>query len=197
MSKIIFITLSLVLLNSLIARPGDGFLFQAAKIYYPHHRSLNISPDDIEILTEGFINGLSIFNNISKGNCTEQDFQQVKDDVVELIQLVKNITWDSRVVQEIEQIYAEVRIIYSDLQKVAQPCQAYAEQVDVVINNVQSYVENADYLGHLPVHIIENFDLIEQKSENATQLFKAGDYNGAGLAYGNLVNFAFLWNFQA
>jgi hypothetical protein len=199
MSKIIaLIAILAILNNSALCNNGLTFLeFKDTEVESkPVRGRSTVSPDDMEHMVEGFLNGIAIFNTPHHGSCQDKDFDVITHDVSDIIDIIKTIKIDSSIVTKLMDLVVKFKSLYQDLNTIVGPCAEYAAEIQEQILKVIDFVESPVYIAELPVHILWEMSTIESKEQAAAALYTKGDFTGAGNGFGDLVHFALLWNFQ-
>ena len=157
----------------------------------------NATPiDSAAQLSKGFFEGLEIFSNLPHQDDCKLDDQLLIQDIVDVIDLIKNLSLKSELLKTLKEIVVKVEDAYTRIGNLSGTCTEWANEIQNVMNKVLAHVKSKTYLAELPVHIAFNISNIKSKSNDGNSKYAAGDFFGAGRAYGDLLHFALLWNFK-
>jgi len=141
----------------------------------------------------GFFTGLTFFANLThSGECQVSD--QLAQDIIDISNLVQNITVAPQ--DTIQQIIVKAYDAYAEFEKTFAACGAYNQEVQTVLSGLKAYVTASGYTTQLAFHTVENISSIQSKAANGASAISAGQYNDAGVAFGDLSKFVAFWDYQ-
>jgi hypothetical protein len=186
MFPILFLTI-LSLCNSQIAFLGESSL--PVKVDYSSWI------EDTEAVVLGLFDGIKIFKGLPhQTNCTN-NFPLLVNRVVRIVQLFENLPVDDYV-PFVENVFEELSGLLQEVGQAFTPCDGYVKDVIVDVEQLIQYFEDPAYLDNLKKHSLYNIGGFIDRVTKASVAFKNNDLLTGSTAIGDLINFAFFWDFQ-
>jgi hypothetical protein len=143
---------------------------------------------------EGVVKGLEVFNNLPhQSECNPFD-DAIAQNVVELVNLIKNVTLQN-LAETIKEATAKVQEIIGQVSALQQGCQAYGQELTKIAGEVKSYMSSADYFQKITTHIVTNLADVIKRATSAVSDLEAEKYELSGEDFGGLAHFIALYDF--
>jgi len=146
---------------------------------------------------EGFNDGFSFFKGLPhETECNPED-PQIVQDIVDIANILKNLTIHSDFKQVIADITAKATDAYNRLSTATEGCKAYAQEVQRVGTALQAFVKQDGYSTKVAYHSLTNIGQITSKVQAASTDITSQNYNKAGFDFGDLLKFVVFWDVKA
>jgi hypothetical protein len=156
-------------------------------------QDLQLSPEDAVQLMKGFSEGFGFFYNLPhQDECQTQD-QQMAQDVIAIVNILKKITSAAQIPAVIKDILPYVLDGYTAYNKLAQSCPAWGAEVKKVEDKLQAYVSEKTYVEKLSLHTLVNASAIVSQIKTATATVEGQQYQNGGKDFGAVAKFIFFW----
>lgn len=155
----------------------------------------SFEPKDALVFLAGFNQGFSFFNNLPHQAVCKLDDPTVAQDVLDIVDLISNIHAVTDVPKAISEIVAKVEEVITKVSQISDACSAFGKELQAVTDQLVSHVKTPIFYPQLAFHVFSSINDIKTKYENGVNSFKAGAYQEAGNAFGDLIKFTLFWNF--
>jgi len=144
----------------------------------------------------GFIHGFEFLENLPhQAECNPQD-PQIVQDILDIANLIKNLSIHSDFSKVIQQALALATDIYTRVNALSASCEAWAGEFNKVVDQLKSHVTKSGYPTSLTFHTISNMGTITDKAKTAASHITGARFLEAGTVFGELSKFIAFWDFK-
>ena len=152
----------------------------------------DITKEELQQLTNGFLKGIKIFNGIP---VCKQDDQVLQDLIKKLYEMAR--TFDvSKAADQAQKMIAVVQAIKERIIQLAPQCPDTAKQTQELMAKLTAYFANEYYNSKLIGHTIMNINKIQKRAKDFTNNFEKQTYEKNGEDLGSLTQFLLFWDFK-
>jgi len=144
----------------------------------------------------GFFFGIEFFSHLKHQSECDPTDEHIYQDVVDIANILKNVTVSSDFKAVIEAVLEKADDIYQRIVVVSAACQAYGNEIKIVLNGLAAHIQASGYTTQLTFHTLSNVGPITEKAKTATNAVSTGDYFTAGLSFGDLLKFVAFWDYK-
>jgi hypothetical protein len=186
----------LVLLVYLATFSYQNFLSSEPKLNYNSDIQEVNDHGDNTLFWAGFFHGLGIFQNVTHKKECLAILPVVHDNWAAIRERVRNITDFKEMVEVFKFISQKLEEINKKCEETRPQCKLMWDDIREVKDNVKKYLQTEGMQAKIYQHFFQNLGTVIQKWQNIGDHCRDRDWFRAGCAYGDVIRFVILWDYQ-
>jgi hypothetical protein len=155
----------------------------------------SLKPEEAFDFIKGFNTGFVYLSKLPHAGTCELTDPSVVDDVNEIVEVFSDFSI-SKGRKIITTVMEKAASIYVKIKGDSANCKAYAVEIKKKGEALKDHVKSATYVAEFTYHGMMNAGKLKSKAKAAQALFLNKKFNEAGSAFGDLIKFAILWNYD-
>ncbi len=158
--------------------------------------TLNCCHGEFWHFVDGMYDGMHIFANVTmKKECFEV-IPIVHDKLVQIYQLLKNATTTEEVFDALKKTVDLLQQSYEETKVRHDACASFCNQTHCKMAEAKKFVYDTKSFNDIMTHMFKNLGTVVMYLEEAKQFIEQNKFYNAGFAYGDVIHYLTLWDYQ-